>query len=600
MKKLIQEEVIEQFRQRHGNRYDYSHVVYNGMHKPVTVICPVHGPFSVKPSNHITGSGCPECVRKKWTTETFVLEARKVHGNKYDYSKVKYTGTRNKVCIISHEKDKDGNEIGEFWQYPMSHLSGQVSHKEHHGFKKEDAWETRTCPICGENFEVRKKYRKICCSEECRRTYIELHKEEINRKKSVSIKETFSNKTAEDWKRATEKQKKTCLAKYGKENYSQTDEGRKKCSRNMKLMKHEHDRKYKDEVLIPKYKEICEKDGLELINFRSRFDCDVRCKKCGNEFNVKVLGYLTPDTNTNLCRVCYPIEPITGPTDFEDSFERFIKTTGLKYIKNCRTVIYPKEIDFYFPDLKIGFELDGLYWHCEEQKPDDYHLEKTEKCIQKGVRLIHIFEDEWRDKRDICKSRVMDILGIGINKIGARKCEIREVDNIPEKKFLNDNHIQGYVASKYCYGLFYNDEIVSLMSFSALRKNLGHKSTDGKYELLRFCNKIGVTVQGGASRLFRHFIKEVNPSEIISYADRRWSFGNMYEKIGMKFQHNTKPNYFYLLQGLRKNRFSFRKDVLVKKYGCPKEMSEHEFCLSQHWYRIYDCGSKLYKMENIF
>ena len=142
---------------------------------------------------------------------------------------------------------------------------------------------------------------------------------------------------------------------------------------------------------------------------------------------------------------------------------------------------------------------------------------------------------------------------------------------------------------------FHNDELVSLMSFSSLRKNLGRKDKNGSYELLRFCNKVGITVQGGASRLLTHFKTNKNPDEIISYADRRWSEGNMYEKLGMQFIHDTKPNYFYLIQGNRKNRFGFRKNILVEKYGCPKDMSEHEFCLSQHWYRIYDCGSKLYE-----
>lgn len=596
MKKLTTEQFIQRAIAVHGDKYDYSKVNYVKAKTPITIICPVHGEFQQTPYNHLGGTGCPDCIRTKWTTDKFIEEAKKIHGNKYDYSKTVYNGTRNKVCIISHEKDKDGNEIGEFWQFPMSHLKGSTNHKEHFGHKKEDAWEKRTCPVCGNEFDVRKKYQKICCCKECREKYVEQHKEEINMKRSESLKKTFSKKTKQDWDGAVEKQRKTCLAKYGKENYSQTEIGRKKCSMNMKKTKNEYDEKYRNEVLIPKYRKICENDGLELIEFRDRFDCDVRCKKCGNVFNAKVLGYLTPGTNTNLCRVCHPVEPITGPTEFENSFEMFLIENGVNYIKNCRSVIYPKEIDFYIPEKKVGFELDGLYWHCETQKDKDYHLKKTEKCEKNGVRLIHIFEDEWRDKIDICKSRIKDILATGIRKIGARKCNIVKVDKKTEKKFLEENHIQGYAASKYCYGLSYNGELVSIMSFCNLRKNLGQNSQSGEYELLRFANKNGHCVVGGASRLLRHFIMEVKPKRIISYADRRWSQGNMYEKLGMKHIRNTKPNYYYLLAGMRKNRFGYRKDVLKRKYGCPDYMSEHEFCLSQHWYRIYDCGSKLYEM----
>ena len=597
MRKLTTEEFITKAREVHGDKYDYSKTVYNGAKSDVVITCPTHGDFTIKPYNHLAGTGCAECVRKKWTTERFIEEARKVHGDKYDYSKTVYKGTRVKVCMISHEKDKYGNEIGEVWQYPESHLAGQVSHRARHGFRKAAAWETRVCPVCGKTFEVRKKYKKICCSKECREEYVKVHKEEINKKRSEGVKRAFRERTKDDWERSVEKAKKTCLAKYGEDNFSKTEAGRQLCSRNMKVTKKDLDERYRRETLIPKYRAICERDDLELLEFRTRFDCDVRCKKCGNVFNVKVLGYLTEGTNQNLCRVCHPVETPLGPTLFENTFEDFIKTLGLKYIKNCRSVIYPREIDFYFPDLKTGFELDGLYWHCETQKTDDYHLSKTEGCARKGVRLIHIFEDEWRDKREICESRVKNILGLTENKISARECDVMPIDKDTEKRFLEENHIQGYVPSKYRYGLFHDGALVSVMTFGGLRKNMGYKASDGEYELLRFANKRDCHVRGAASKLLKRFIRDIRPGSVISYADRRWSCGNMYEKIGMCFVRDTKPNYFYLVAGQRKNRFSFRKDMLVRKYGCPEDMTEREFCHSQHWYRIYDCGSKLYRFD---
>ena len=138
------------------------------------------------------------------------------------------------------------------------------------------------------------------------------------------------------------------------------------------------------------------------------------------------------------------------------------------------------------------------------------------------------------------------------------------------------------------------------MTFGCLRKNLGNKNKENCYELLRFCNKINTNVVGGASKLLSHFIKQYHPEEIISYADRRWSQGNVYEKLGFSYKHNSQPNYFYIVGDKRVNRFSFRKNILVKKYGCPIETTEREFCLSQKWYRIYDCGTKIYtlKLEN--
>lgn len=116
--------------------------------------------------------------------------------------------------------------------------------------------------------------------------------------------------------------------------------------------------------------------------------------------------------------------------------------------------------------------------------------------------------------------------------------------------------------------------------------------------MLRFCNKLNTSVIGGASKLFKHFIKEFNPLEIISYADRRWSMGNLYTELGFNFSHNSEPNYFYVINGERKNRFGYRKDILVSKYGCDPNDTERNFCFNKGWHRIYDCGTKVYKWKS--
>ena len=179
----------------------------------------------------------------------------------------------------------------------------------------------------------------------------------------------------------------------------------------------------------------------------------------------------------------------------------------------------------------------------------------------------------------------------------ARKCAVSIVGKKETDLFLSENHIQGATVFKYAYGLYYNNELVSLMIFGSLRRNLGHKSKYGCYELIRFCNKIGYNVIGGASKLMKHFISDKKPKKIVSYSDNRWSTGNLYEKIGFKYEYETKPNYYYVIGNKRVNRFSLRKNILVEKYGCPEEVSEHDFCISKKWYRIYDCGSKVWSID---
>lgn len=596
MRKLTTEEFIERAREVHGEKYDYSKINYINGQTKICVVCPEHGEFLIKPYNFLRGGNCPRCIRHEWTTESFINAAKKVHGEKYDYSKTEYKGAREKVCIISHQKDRNGKEIGEFWQYPLTHLKGNGNAREPHGIN-EDKWETRICPICGNSFKVRKKHKKITCSEECRKKYIEIHKDEINVKRSKSLIDTNSRKSIETKRAELLKARETCLKRYGVDMYSKTQECRKKSSEGMKERKRKWDKEYRENVLIPKYREICEKDNLELLEFRSRFDCTVRCKKCGDIFDVRTFGYLKGENITNRCRICHPVEQMIGPTKFENGFEDFLKGINVKYYKNCRRIITPQEIDYYLPDYDIGFELDGLFWHCEEQKPDpEYHLKKTELSLKKGIRLIHIFEDEWLYKQEICKNIIKNILNMNKIRIGARKCEVREITKQDCKDFVNNNHIQGFIGFKYGFGLYHNDELVSVMTFGKLRRNLGYKDEEDTYELLRLCSKSGVSVNGGASKMLKAFIKAYSPKKIITYCDRRWSNGDVYEKIGFRFVRDTKPNYFYVDKDRRKNRFAFRKDILVKRYGCPVEMTEKEFCRRNRWYRIYDCGSKLYEM----
>ena len=127
---------------------------------------------------------------------------------------------------------------------------------------------------------------------------------------------------------------------------------------------------------------------------------------------------------------------------------------------------------------------------------------------------------------------------------------------------------------------------------------MGQISIEGFFEMLRFCNKLNTNVVGGASRLFKHFIKNHNPVEIISYADRSWSTGDLYERLGFKLVHKTQPNYYYVVNGIRKHRFNFRKDQLIKN-GADHNKTEHEIMLEKKIYRIYDSGNLKYVFKTI-
>ena len=311
------------------------------------------------------------------------------------------------------------------------------------------------------------------------------------------------------------------------------------------------------------------------------------CNKCGNVINEPYqITSLRLFANQDPCTVCNPRIKYTSGTEKE--LCEFIKTFNHGVIENTNEIISPKEIDVYVPDMNLAFEFNGLYHHSESFKPNGYHLSKSQLCLEKGIQLIHVFEDDWLYKQDIVKSRISSLFGTS-NRIFARKCTIRSITPKESKVFLDANHLQGNCIATHQYGLFYGDELVAVMTFGTSRFK---KSED---ELLRYCNKLNTTVVGGASRLFKHFIKEnQHINEVISYADRCWSVGNLYESIGFTRDSVTPPSYYYIVDGLRESRMKYQKHKLVQQ-GHDPDKSEHQIMLDQKIYRIYDCGNLKYR-----
>ena len=133
------------------------------------------------------------------------------------------------------------------------------------------------------------------------------------------------------------------------------------------------------------------------------------------------------------------------------------------------------------------------------------------------------------------------------------------------------------------------------MTFGGLRKNLGATSKEGSYELLRFCNKLNTSVVGGASKLYKYFERNYSPEMVISYADKRWSSGNLYFNLGFTHTHNSQPNYFYVINRKREPRFKYRKDQLLSWGWGTKEQTEREIMTNKGYPRIYDSGCMVFK-----
>jgi very-short-patch-repair endonuclease len=402
------------------------------------------------------------------------------------------------------------------------------------------------------------------------------------------------------------KSKKTFLKKYGVENFVKTDQYKKQVKITnlkkygvenpmqngiIKLKSINNSKLKRKETTLKLYKNI----GIVNVdeNGMYEFKCDNSCEH--NFIISRHLLYNRIKLNSTLCTKCNPVN--VKNSGYEIQLLNIIKENYNKEIKsNKRNIIPPLELDIYLPDLKLAFEFNGLYWHNEEHKPNDYHLNKTEKCEKQGIQLIHIWEDNWIYKQDIVKSMILNKLGKTPYKIYGRKTEIKEItDNKLIREFLETNHLQGFIGGKVKLGLFFENELVSLMTFGKRRVAMGKKSTnDNEYELLRFCNKLNTNVLGGASKLFKYFKNNYKPKEITTYADRSHSNGGLYKQLGFKFISKTSPNYYYIIDGIRKHRFNFRKDKLIKE-GFEPNKTEHQIMIDRNIFRIYDSGNLKYK-----
>ena len=335
---------------------------------------------------------------------------------------------------------------------------------------------------------------------------------------------------------------------------------------------------------------------VNMLEFKKQSDglCKCHCNICDKDYEISLMTLRSRRAaGHNPCIFCNPIgsfifKPIS---EKENALYEYIKSKyNGKIIRSDRTILNGKEIDIYLPELNLAFEFDGLYWHNEITKEINYHLNKTVACENMGIQLIHIFEDDWNYKNDIVISRINNLLQLN-DKIFARKCKLLEVSYKDSEEFLNKNHIQGNCISKYRYGLYYNNELVSLMTF-------GKSRFSNEFELLRFCNKLNTNVIGGASKLFKYFIKNNKQIKtIISYADRCWSKGSLYDHLGFKRIATTKPSYYYIVDNQRQNRINFQKHKLIKE-GFDPNKTEHEIMLERKIYRIYDCGTIKYAFFN--
>jgi len=471
-----------------------------------------------------------------------------------------------------------------------------------------------TC-YCGNKVSTKMNWKdgyKEFCSNKCSAN---------SESTKAKLKETLNEKYGVDHYSKTDdfskKVKKTSLEKWGVDNFSKTNEYLKK-SKETYLLKYGVDNFTKTKEYLKKSKETClenwgveyptqskeikekirktniKKRGVSHIfqldeyrdkNFKIasdpnyiKFDKGYNIFKCdcnlNHEFKISTDDYYgRKRSNNNLCTTCNPISDNSSIKEkmLFDYIKSIYSGEIIRGYKDGRL-----EIDIYLPELKLGIEFNGLWWHSDRYKDKWYHLNKTKYFEERGIRVIHIWEDDWVNKDLIIKSQILNWLNLNTNKIWARNCEIRNVDSKSANEFLNKNHIQGSDKSKIKIGLYYNGELVSLMTFNQFEGR--NKMNGNEWNLSRFCNKLEMNIVGGASKLLKYFINNYGVKRIISYADRDWSLGNLYHRLGFNKTYETDPDYKYFFKDRRMHKSNFRKSKT--------SISESNLNIPKIW----DCG----------
>ncbi len=490
--KLTQKDFVAKARDAHGPRYDYSKVEYKNTGTKVEIVCPEHGSFWQNYEDHVrSGAGCPMCNGGvKLSKSVFVAKATKIHGSRYDYSKVKYQNSSTKVEIVCPTH-------GSFWQRPNSHVHGTSP---------------QGCPTCG------------------------VARSAANRTKGVEF-----------------------FAELGKVRHGN---------------KYDYSRVTGSPTCMETVEIVCPDHGSFWQSFNNH----------------------TKGVRPTGCPACASLSTASSQ---EAALVVELESLGINPIlSNRRGVIEANrrlELDIYLPEHKLAIEVNGVYWHSEANgKSRNYHYDKTVALHRQGIKLLHFWDGEVERRRDLVTSMVKQRLGL-TKRIGARSLSVEEIDPSDAAKFLNLHHLQGSAGCQFAYGLRAkkSGKLAAVMTFGKPFLSPGYD-----WELKRFATHQGITVVGGASRLLAAFRKNHRGS-IITYADLRYSTGDVYRRLGFKLSHRSPPNFSWA-RGFDTliPRYQAQKHKLGKLLGddFDPNLSAVENMQKAGFSRVFDCGNLVFSL----
>lgn len=614
MKKLSQEEFVEKALSRSKRPVDLSEFKYQGSASKSKAICPSHGQFQISANALMNRIGCPECAlkerssKRRMSASEFVEKAKIVHGDTYDYTNVIYTSAHAKVSIICRAH-------GTFEQGANSHLTG------------------RGCPKCG----------NARAGQSCRLDGSEYLA------RAVAVHGTSYDLSRISFDGMSKKIEVICRS-HGSffptaSNFVSLGSGCPVCARantGMKTRKHEaryiteavkvHGGQYTYGKVIYKnnaaYLTVFCKDHGKFSQLAQDHLGGSGCEKCarptfdqasftanatarhggiydysdssytGTVNKVRILCPVhgeflqTPNMHVNEgqgCPSCARVGPSRGQLEIAELLRPFTEVeVGVKFGR--------KEVDILLPSLGIAIEFHGLIWHSTKFQPDttrDY--KKHVMLAELGVRLIHIYQDEWEFRKLQTQRLLLSAIGVSPASYYARSLSISTIAESDAAAFYDKYHIQGAVGAPCTsVALYQGTKPVAVMSFSRVVSKRGTLGSNEECELRRYATENRVV--GGASRLLSYFLSSApSCNTVISYSDNRLFAGGMYEKLGFIKDFVSKPSYCYTTGNasdgrLPKGRFKRSALASMPGFSFNPALSERENCEINGYYQVYDCG----------
>lgn len=607
----------------HGNTYQYKKVNYTDSKSKVTISCRIHGDFLQEPRNHLVGKGCPDCgvarqaeklrlspediaAKKKRDKELKVkLLASRVEERKILWKKIRsdleeiYNGAyQYKPC-----KPKSGRfrTFGSIIATCVTHnVTSKVSLSGH--IKGIDI-----CPECNSEKKLARRRARIKATAARRKMRLKERQEavklnKIRRRLQIilrgrakflealrSLNDGMDYSEFVYFDEDSTKSTVSCpihgkfKATAGRILRSKFPCPRCESSNRSKITTKTTKHFIKLSTMLHGTKYDYSKSSYR----GKKFPITVTCKRHG-DFEVKAGYHMHKKTNYGGCPKCrkYSVKRFGGR--LESNIIRYISSLGISSKAKDRKTIKPYEIDILVPSKSFGIEVNGIYWHSSKFRGKDYHTMKASMAEDAGVVLYQFWCKEIEQSAGIVKSMIRAALGKS-EIIYARKTKVRKVTTQDRRNFFQKNHLQSDARATVAYGLYVNDKLVACMSFGRPRFS---KSYD--WEIIRFANVRNTTVVGGASKLWSRFLRDYNPDSVLSYADRRFSVGNVYLKLGFKNKGATPPNYFWHNKfGEIVTRYDSQKHKLGSLLGdkFDSSLTEVENMEKSRNYRVYDAGS---------